>query len=149
MGLYVGPLFLALMLGRSIYEVACDRWRFALVRSREDAVTAVIFIVVGVLVASVARAPLTKAGWLFLATLHAIILLGPWAGYLPDRWLLNALVVTFAALITLGGVRGAARYALVLAGCGFIAALAFSYASRYYADVLLERQSVLRSGPLC
>ena len=28
-------------------------------------------------------------------------------------------------------------------------ALAFSYGSRYYADVLLERQSVLRSGPLC
>ena len=148
-GLYVGPLFLAIMLGRSIYEVACDGWRFALVRSREGIEQALFFVVIGVFLAWVARAPATRLGWGVLAALHGIILLGPWAGYLPNRWLLNMLYVTFAVLVTVGGIRDATRRAMVLAGCAFVALLAFSYASRYYADVLLERHSVLRASPLC
>jgi hypothetical protein len=149
MGLYLGPAFLALMLGRAVYEVACDGWRFALVRSRENVEMSVFFIVIGVLVASVARAPLTRLGWGLFAALHVLIVLGPWVGYVPDRWLLNWLFVTFASLVTFGGVRRATRGALILAACGFIAMLTLSYASRYYTDVLLERQSVLRSSPLC
>jgi hypothetical protein len=149
LGLYAGPTFLALMLGRAIYEVACDRWRFALVRSRESIESAAFFIVIGLLLAWVARAPLSRLGWLALGALHVIVLFGPWAGYLPDRWMLNALYVAFAALITLGGVRGATRGAVALAACAFIAVLAFSYVSRHYVDVLLERHSVLRASPLC
>ena len=149
LGLYVGPVFLALMLGRAIYEVTCDGWRFALVRSREDVETAVLFIVIGLFLASLARAPLTRLGWLLLSALHGIVLIGPWAGYLPNRWLVNAFYVAFAVVVTLGGVRGARRPAIMLAGCVFVAALAVSYGSRYYADVLLERHRVLRSSPLC
>jgi hypothetical protein len=148
-GLYVGPVFLALMLGRSIYEVACDGWRLALVRSREDAAMAVFFIAIGLFLAGAARAPLTRVGWLLLAILHAAILVGPWAGYVPDRWLLNTVYTVFALLVTLGGVRGSTRQSIVLAGCGFVAVLALSYGARYYVEVLTERHSVLRASPLC
>jgi hypothetical protein len=149
LGLYAGPVFLALMLGRAIYEVACDGWRFALVRSRENVDMAVFFIAIGLFLAALARAPLTRVGWLLLAILHATILIGPWAGYVPDRGLLNTICVVFALLLTVGGVRGATRQSIVLAACGFVAVLALGYGARYYAEVLTERRSVLRASPLC
>ena len=149
MGLYMGPAFLALMLGRAIYEVACDGWKFALVRSREDLQMGMLFVVIGLLVAFVARSALTRVGWLLFAALHAIIVLGPQTDYLPNRWMLNGLFVAFAVVITVGGARDAPRRAMMLAGCGFVVLLAFSYATRYYADVVLQRHSVVRSSALC
>lgn len=147
-GLYLGPLFLALTMGAAIYGTACDGRRFALFSPPPPGL-ATLFLVVFIFIAWSVREQTTRVGFVLFAGLHGIALLAPTAGFVSDRWTFNVMFVLGAVLITSGGVRGATRRDFVLAGCGFLVVFALSYASRYYADALLERRSVVGSSRLC
>lgn len=147
-GLYLGPLFLASTIGAAVYSTACGGRRFTLFSSTGPE-QATLFLVAFLFIAWSVREPMTRMGFVLFAGVFGIALLGYTTGFVANRWLVNGIFVVGAALITLGGVRGATRRAIVVATSGFLLLFAFGYASRYYADVLLERHSVVRSSPLC
>jgi len=141
-------LFLATAMGAAIYSSACAGRRFTLFSSAGPE-QAALFLFVFLFIAWSVREPMTRMGFLLFAGVYGIALLEYTTGFVANPWLVNSIFVAGAALITLGGVRGATRRAIVVATCAFLLLFAFGYASRYYADVLMERHSVVRSSPLC
>ena len=141
-GVYLGPVILASVVGNAVYGFV-----FATTVINVGGMSLpidVMFAIVGTALAWSMSEQLGRIGWAVFALHYGIqALLLPFEGRMSSLWSLG-LITLFAGLVTASGARDASRRTLLLAGGIFVATCVAVFVSRYYADELLGKHSLIR-----
>jgi hypothetical protein len=148
-GLYLGPVILGSVVANSVYRVACEARSFTIVSGEQPSVLNLPFLVLSVFLAWRVPEPVGRLAFVVMAVQQALLSYAAISTAAPNRVVVGALWVVFAALITASGARFGRKQRVVIASTVFVAMFLFSWGARYYADVVLGRRSVLRPSPIC
>ena len=150
-GLYLGPAILGSVVANSIYRVACEERSLTLIAGMpQGTIVNVLFLLGAVFAAWRVREPMGRAAFLAFAVSQAVLAYADLSATTPNHLLVGIPLVLFALLLGASGARHARpRRVVMIASVAFVAMFLFSWGARHYADVLIGRNSVLRSSPIC
>ena len=141
-GIYVGPVILASVVGNAIYGVVFATTAINL--GGMPFFMNLIFAIAGGAIVWRMTEPFGRIAWaVFLIHYGIQALLAVVGTQMGSLWSLG-LITLFASLVTASGARDASRRTLFLAVWIFVVAVVAVVGARYYADELLGNHSVIR-----
>lgn len=149
--LFLGPWVLASQLAGGAYRIVCGGQGFALgsVFGNSNFVWfAGFWLVMASLLAWRTQEPRARLAFAILAIQQAIIAASLMFHAPVSRWLIGALSLAFAGLLTASGASIQPKWRVIVPAM-FVAMFVFRWVTLYYADGLIGRHSVFRSGPFC
>ena len=148
-GLYLGPMVLASVLAGGIYRSVCSGRPFMLGSVFGDnSAVSIMFALGASLLAWKLRDRWGKLAFAVLAVQQVMLASGTVAQIPGGAVLIGSLSIAFAILVTLSGVPTQTKWRVIVPAV-FIAMFIFRWVTVYYADGIIGRHSVFRSGPFC
>lgn len=147
--LFLGPWFLASLVAGGVYRVVCGGQRFVLRGFFNNDIFEVGFwLVVASLLAWRIREPCARLAFAILAIQQVILASASIVNTPVSPWLIGSMSVAFGVLVTASGASTQPRWRMIVPAL-FAAMFIFRWVTLYFADGLIGRHSVFRTGPFC
>ena len=141
-GIYLGPVILASVVGNGVYGAVFGRSAVNL--GGMPLFMNLMFALAGAFIAWRMKDTLGRIAWAVFAMHHGIqTLMALWGTRIASLWSVG-LISLFAVFANGSGARSASHRTLLIAGGIFVVGIVAVFAARYYADELLGNHSVIR-----